>query len=69
MLLQAPVQAERVNPLLKRYKNTLRLTAGKQTYFRIRMSKLIEEEMVSSCEKVIEDIRTLYNTEDVNHEA
>ena len=69
MLPQAPVQAERVNPLLKRYKNTLRLTAGKQTYFRIRMSKLIEEEMVSSCEKVIEDIRTLYNTEDVNHEA
>ena len=54
---------------MKRYKNTLRLTAGKQTYFRIRMSKLIEEEMVSSCEKVIEDIRTLYNTEDVNHEA
>lgn len=69
MLANAPVVPERVKPLLKRYKGALKLVAGKQTYFRIQISKLIEEELVASCEQVIENIRTLYDLEDGNHES
>ena len=69
MLPQAPVQPEYLQPLLKRYKGALKLQTGKQTYFRIQISKLIEEELVSSCERVLENFRTLYKPEDVNHEA
>ena len=69
MLPQAPVQPEYLQPLLKRYKGALKLQTGKQTYFRIQISKLIEEELVSSCEQVLENFQTLYKPEDVNHEA
>ncbi|MGN0389584.1 MAG: DEAD/DEAH box helicase, partial [Wujia sp.] len=68
MLPSAPVATERIPMLLKRYKGKLKLVAGKQTYFRIQISKLIEEQLVSECEQVIEDITMLYPEEPTEKE-
>ena len=68
MLPSAPVATERIPMLLKRYKGKLKLVAVKQTYFRIQISKLIEEQLVSECEQVIEDITMLYPEEPTEKE-
>lgn len=60
MLSSAPVQTERIKPLLKKYKGKLKLVAAKQTYFSIRVAKTIEEELIHVCESVLDDIRTLF---------
>ncbi len=59
MLPQAPVHSERMDMLLKRYKGELKFVTGKYLGFNIKVSKTIQEELISVTERVIGDIMLL----------
>ena len=59
----APVHAERMDMLLKRYGGKLRFVNGKQAGFHIKVSKTNQDELLAFCEKVIEDIKLLTATD------
>jgi len=60
---QAPVRPERIDMILKRYSGKMRFVAEKQTGFHIRISKTIQEELISVAERVINDIMFLTEKE------
>lgn len=65
MLPTAPVQTERIDMLLKRYKGQLKLVTGKQSGFALKVSSLIQDELIETAKKTIETITELVRR---NHE-
>lgn len=56
VLPSAPVKADRIDTLLKRYNGSLRLVVGKETGFHYKMSKNLQDELLEVVEKIINDI-------------
>ena len=59
MLSSAPVKAERMDMLLKRYKGKLKFVNGSEPSFRLPASKMIQDELISVVETAIENITLL----------
>ena len=53
---KAPVRVESINGFVKKYKGNMRLVNAKESGFAVKTSSIIQENMLSSIEKVIEDI-------------
>lgn len=56
---QAPVKAERMDKMLKKYRGTMKFVPGKFAGFHLKASKTVQEELITVTEKAIEDIMLL----------
>ena len=59
MLPTAPVKPERMDSLLKRYKGNMKFVTGKQTGFYLKAQKTVQDELIATVEKGINDIMLL----------
>ena len=59
MLSDAPVKAERMDMLLRRYRGKLKFVNGSEPSFRLPASKMIQDELISVVETAIENIALL----------
>lgn len=56
VLPTAPVKADRIDTLLKKYNSELKLVVGKETGFHYKVSKSLQDELLVLVEKIINDI-------------
>jgi transcription-repair coupling factor (superfamily II helicase) len=52
----APIDVAKITSFIKKYKGTMRLINAKESGFAVKTSSLVQDSMLSSIEKVIEDI-------------
>ncbi|MBR1816043.1 MAG: transcription-repair coupling factor [Lachnospiraceae bacterium] len=57
----APVHPEKIDVLLKKYKGKMRFVADKNAGFRLKTSKLIQEELLDKVETALDDIKILFD--------
>ena len=64
----APVNMDRLGKLLKRRKGSLKIFTEKQSGVKMAASKLIQEELISIADALVDDLSTVLDTEEVNNE-